>query len=159
MKAVYQEQRVSKINRKTGFHLTLWLVVLSMLLLAGCGEVLNEYYISNHTDTDLTVNLTPFYLENVELQSGPLIADIQRGSRSALPQAMDFTRDGESIQFTLPARTSIFLGFSFGGHDLFSHLEISSNDRHIVMDDRDYHEYFSVHDYFVGAVVHVFNVR
>ena len=144
---------------KNRSSLTIWLVILLWPLLAGCGEVLNEYYLSNHTDNDLTIELTPFYPETVELQSGPLIEEIERSARSSLPQPVNFTQTGEVIQFTMPAHTSVFLGISTGGTDLFSRLEVSSTDRQIVMDDSNYHDHFSVHDHFVGAVVHVFNVK
>lgn len=137
----------------------IWIVSLCVLLLGGCGEVLNEYYISNHTDTALTVRLTPLYAETVELSSGPLIEDIHTSARSALEQPVDFDPVGENIHFTIPAKTSIFLGFSSGGNVPFSQLDVSADNVRLVMDRNDYKEYFTVHDYFVGAVVHVLNIK
>jgi hypothetical protein len=138
---------------------TVGIVVLCALLL-GCGEVLNEYYISNHTDVDLTVRLTPLYTgQTVTLSSGPLIEDVRKSARSSLQQSVSFHQDGEAIQFTLPAKTTVFLGSSSGGNTLFSQLEVRSKDWHLAMDRDDYKEHFSVHDRFVGAIVHVFNVK
>ncbi len=128
-------------------------------LLAGCGEVLNEYYISNHTDMSLTVRFTPRYIDTVDLLSGPLIEDIQKSERASLQQSVSFGQQGETVQFEIPAKTTVYLGFSSGGNDLFSQLEVESNDRHLTMDSDDYHEYFVIHDNFVGAIVHVLNVK
>lgn len=133
--------------------------MLCIPLLAGCGEVLNEYYISNHTDTSLTVRFTPRYIDTVDLLSGPLIKDIQKSARSSLQQSVSFDQQGETVQFEIPAKTTVYLGFSSGGNDLFSQLEVESNNRHVVMDSSDYKEYFVVHDNFVGAIAHVFNVE
>ena len=72
---------------------------------------------------------------------------------------MSFDQEGETIQFTLPAKTTVFLGFSSGGNVLFSKLEVSSDNLYLIMDRDDYKEYFAVHDRFVGAVVHVLNVK
>ena len=144
---------------KTQQRLTIWILVLCAYLLSGCGEVVNEYYISNHTDTDLAVSLTPFYVETVDLSSGPLIEDIQKSVRSSLSQPVSFDQEGDSMLFTLPAKTTVFLGISSGGNDLFSQLEVRSNGQQLAMDRDDYHEYFAVHDNLVGAVVHVLNVR
>lgn len=144
---------------KPQLRLTLWTVILCAPLLAGCGEVLNEYYVSNHTDVDLTVRFTPLYLETVDLSSGPLIADIRESARSSLQQPVSFDQMGETVQFTLPAKTTVFLGISSGGNVLFSELEISSNEWRSVIDRNNYKEYFAVHDNFVGAVVHVLNVK
>jgi hypothetical protein len=135
------------------------MVVLSVPLLAGCGEVLNEYYISNHTEMGLTVRFTPLYIETVELSSGPLIEDIQKSTRSSLRQSVSFDQQGETVQFKIPAKTTVFLGISSGGNDLFSQLDVSSNNLHLVMDRNDYKAYFAVHDNFVGAIVHVLNIK
>ena len=140
-------------------RLTVWIVTLCALLLGGCGEVLNEYYISNHTATDLNIRLTPLYFETVDLASGPLIADVRKGVRSSLQRSVDHDLEGETLLFKLPTRTTILLGFSHGGNDLFSYLEVRSNEQRLVMDRDNYREYFAVHDYFVGAVVHVLNVK
>ena len=140
-------------------RLCIWMIVLCAALLFGCGEVLNEYYISNHTEEDLTVRLTPLYMDTVDLLWGPLIEDIRRSARSSLQQSVSFTQQGETLQFTVEAKTTVFLGTSGGGGDLFSQLEITSRDLHLVMDGDDYTEHFTVRDNFVGAVVQVLNVR
>ena len=144
---------------KTQLRLTIWIVFLCLPLLGCCGEVLNEFYISNHTDMELTVRLTPLFFETVDLSSGPLIKDVRKSARPSLQQSMSFDQEGETIQFTLPAKTTVFLGFSSGGNVLFSKLEVSSDNLRLVMDRDDYREYFAVHDRFVGAVVHVLNVK
>ncbi len=144
---------------KTQLRLMIWIVIFCVPLLAGCGEVLNEYYISNHTDRSLTVRFTPRYIDTVDLLSGSLIEDIQKSARSSLQQSVSFDQDGETVQFEILAQTTVFLGFSSGGNDLFSQLEVRSNSQHLVMDSNDYKEYFMVHDNFVGAIVHVFNVK
>ena len=140
-------------------RLIIWIVALCVLLLGGCGEVLNEYYISNHTDTALTVSMTPRYAEMVELSSGPLIEDIHTSARSALEQPVDFDQVGDRVHFTIPAKTSVFLGFSSGGNVPFSQLDVNADNMQLVIDRNDYKEYFAVHDNFVGAVVHVLNVK
>jgi len=147
--------RVLKIQPQN----VIWVVLLCLPLLTGCGEVLNEYYISNHTDVSLTIKLTPRYIDTVDLNSGPLIEDIRNSARGSLPQPVSFDPQGEVVQFTLPAKTTVYLGFSSGGNDLFSQLEVSSENRRTVMSGDDYRNYFAVHDNFVGAVVHVFNVK
>jgi hypothetical protein len=76
-----------------------------------------------------------------------------------LLQPVSFDREGDTILFTLPAKTTVFLGISSGGSNLFSQLEVSSNDQHLVMDRDDYREYFTVHDNLIGAVVHVLTIR
>ncbi len=144
---------------KTQFRATLWLLIFIAPWLVSCGEVVNEYYISNHTDASLTVRFTPFYIETVALSSGPLIDDIRRSAHADLPQAVPFDQQEDVIQFEIPAKTSVFLGISGGGHDLFSHLEVQSSHGHTVMNSTDYGNYFAVHDYLIGAVVHVFNVN
>ena len=138
-----------------------WLIVTTLLctVLLSCGEVLNEYYISNHTDGNLTVNLTPYYIEHIDLSYGPLIEDIRDSERENLQQLMDYEQVGESLQFILPPKSSAYLGFSTGGHELFSQLEVSSENLQVVMDQDDYREYFVVHDKFFGAIVQIFNVR
>jgi hypothetical protein len=140
-------------------RLTIWIVVLCALLLAGCSEVLNEYYISNHTDGDLTVRITPLYIETVHPSSGPLIQEIRKSARASLSKPVSFDQEGDTNQFTLPAKTTVYLGFSSGGMELFRGLEVISGDRHLVMDGDDYKEHFTVRDNFVGAVVHVLDVR
>ena len=142
-------------------RLWMWIIVLCVPLLSGCGEVLNEYYVSNHTEVDLAVRLTPLYIETVNLLSGPLIEDIQKSARSSLQQSVSFSQQGETLQFTVEAKTTVFLGTSVGGSDLFSQLEITSSDLHLAMnrEEDDYREYFTVRDNFVGAVVQVLNVR
>ena len=136
-----------------------WFMLFCIPWLAACGEVVNEYYISNHTDLSLTVSLTPRYLDTVDLLSGPLIEDIRKSARPSLQQPIHFEQAGETVHFEIPPKTTVFLGFSSGGNDLFSHLEVRSESRQFVMDDNDYRDYFTVHDRFVGAVVHVFNVE
>ena len=140
-------------------RLTVWIVMLCALLLGGCGEVLNEYYVSNHTETDLTIRLAPLYIETVDLASGPLIEDIRKSARSLLQQSVDYDLEGETLLFVLPIQTTIFLGFSTGGMVLFSHPEVRSDERHLIMDGDDYREYFAVQDNLVGAVVHVLDVK
>ncbi|MCB0192472.1 MAG: hypothetical protein KDJ65_11065 [Anaerolineae bacterium] len=135
------------------------IVALCLLLLSGCGEVLNEYYISNHTDAALTVRFTPRYVEMVALSSGPLIEEIEQSARTSLEQPVHFDQDGETIQFTIPAKTSVFLGYSSGGNDLFSQLDVSNDTIQLVMDSNDYREHFAVHDHFFGAIVHILNVK
>ncbi len=149
-----------RIIRRTQLRWILWIVVFfCALLLSGCGEVLNEYYLSNHTDTVLTVRFTPLYIETVKLWSGPLIEDIQKSARSSLTQPVSFEQEGETLQFIVPAKTTVFLGISGGGNDLFSQLNVNSNNLQLAMDRDDYKQYFAVHDNFVGAVVHVLNVK
>jgi len=148
-----------RTSMQTQPRLIIWIVTLCVILLGGCAEVLNEYYISNHTDTALTVRLTPLYAETVELSSGPLIEDIHTSARSVLEQPVDFDQVGEEIHFTIPAKTSIFLGFSSGGNVPFSQLDVSADSMQLVMNRNDYKEHFAVHDKFVGAVVHVLNVK
>lgn len=138
--------------------MTLWILVICIPFLSGCGEVLNEYYISNHTDSALDASLVPFFIETVDLSSGLLIEDIQSSARSSLPQAMSYEREGDTLQFAIPPKTTVFLGISSGGNDLFQELEVSSSNRQLIMDDSNYDEYFTVHDNFIGAVVHVLNV-
>ena len=140
-------------------RLTLWLVVLSLSLLSGCGEVFNEYYISNHTDAELRVQLTPVYLDTVDLLSGPLIPDIRTSERSSLAQPVGYEQAGDTVRFIIPAKSSVYLGFSSGGNDLFSELELTSNNAQLMMDNQNYHEHFAVHDRLIGAVVHVLNVK
>jgi hypothetical protein len=140
-----------------------WLIVLTLFctVLLSCGEVLNEYYISNHTGESLTVTLTltPFYFDQTDLSYGPLIENIRLSERENLQQPMDYEQIGESMQFILPPNTSIFLGFSTGGKKLFSQLEISSENRQVVMDRDDYREYFEIYDKFFGAIVQIYNVK
>ncbi len=140
-------------------RLMILIVMFCVPVLTGCGEVFNEYYISNHTDISLMVRLTPRYIDTVDLSSGSLIEDIQNSARSSLQQPVSFDQDGKTVQFEIPAKTTVFLGFSSGGNDLFSQLEVKSNNQHLVMDSNSYKEYFTVHDSFVGAIVHVFNVK
>jgi hypothetical protein len=151
---IYLSRRVMKSPRR----LTVWIVLLCIPLLSGC-QVLSEYYISNHTYEDLTVRLTPLEMDQVHLASGPLIEEIQKSVRSSLQQPVSFDQEGEAIQFTLPAKTTVYLGFSGGGEDLFSQLEIRSGDRRLVMDGDDSAEHFTVHDNLVGAIVHVLDVE
>ncbi|MBT4511818.1 MAG: hypothetical protein HOC20_06380 [Chloroflexi bacterium] len=135
------------------------IILLGSVLLGGCGEVYNEYYISNHSAESLAISLTPFYIENTDLSYGPLIEDIRVSERSALQQPVDYDQVGESLHFSLPSKSSLYLGFSSGGNELFSQLEISSESLQVVMDRDDYREYFEVYDRLVGAVVQVYNVR
>jgi hypothetical protein len=98
-------------------------------------------------------------MDQVHLASGPLIEEIQKSVRASLQQPVSFEQEGETIQFTLPAKTTVFLGFSGGGEDLFSQLEIRSGDQDLAMDGDGYKEHFTVHDNLVGAIVHVLDVE
>ena len=53
----------------------------------------------------------------------------------------------------LPARTTVFLGFSTGGRELFTQLEVPSEGRRLVVDRDNTRERFAVHDRFAGASV------
>ena len=53
----------------------------------------------------------------------------------------------------------LLLGFSHGGQDLFTALEVNSENQQVSMTDQDYRDYFEVFDRLVGAVVHVYNFR
>ncbi|MCP4165216.1 MAG: hypothetical protein GY759_04895 [Chloroflexi bacterium] len=134
-------------------------IILCGLLLSGCGEVPNEYYISNHTDDVLTVTFTPRYREMVDLTSGPLIDEIGQSVRSSLKQSLDHDQVDESIQFAIPPKTTVFLGSSSGGNVLFSQLQVKSEHVDLSMDAADYRTYFSVHDNLVGAIAQVLDVR
>lgn len=141
------------------FRWAIGILLLVVPLLAGCGEVLNEYYLSNHTGAAQTVRMTPLFLDTVDLAAGPLVPEISGSVRGSLPEPVSFEQHGESIQFTLPAQTTIYLGFSSGGTDLFHELEVSSEERRLVVNEANRREHFIVHDNFVGAVVHVLDVR
>ena len=130
-----------------------------MLLLAGCGEVINEYYLSNHTDQELIVRMTPIFVDTVDLASAPLIADIRSSVRSSLQSPVSSTREGDILTFTIPARTTAFLGFSHGGFELFSQLEITTGDGPLVIKESDVGNHFTVTDWLIGPVVHVLNWR
>lgn len=144
---------------RTQLRRTLLIVVLCALLLGGCGEVLNEYYISNHTDMALTVRLTPLYIETVDILAGSLIEDVTSSARSSLEQPVGFVQDDEVIQFVVSAKTTVFLGFSSGGNDLFSQIDLSSDAFQMTIARDNYKEYFTTHDNFVGAIVHVLNIK
>lgn len=135
------------------------IVLICSLLLSGCGEVYNEYYLSNHMNHNLTVTLTPFYFENSDLSYGPLIKDIRTSERAALTQPIDHHQVEDSLQFVLPPQSSVYLGFSTGGNQLFSQLEVSSESLQVAMDQYTYRDYFEVYDRLVGAVVQVYNVK
>jgi len=143
----------------TQFRWVIWTVLLVAPLLAGCGEVLNEYYLSNHTDEAKTVRMTPLFLDTVDLKAGPLIAEISGSVRASLEEPVAFEERGEAIEFTLPAQTTVYLGFSSGGTELFRQLEVSSPGRRFFVNASNYREYFSVRDNLVGAVVHVLDIR
>lgn len=136
------------------YQLTRWLTIFSVMLLNGC-SLLNEYYISNHTDAEIIVQMTPRYVEMVELLSGPLITDVRKSVRESLTMPVAFTEDGDSVQFVIPAETTLFIGFSSGGNELFTQLELQTNGQSTVITDDD----FAVHDRLVGAIVHVLNVE
>ena len=95
----------------------------------------------------------------MDLSYGPLIEDIQRSQRENLQQPIDHQQIGESLQFVLPPKTSLYLGFSSGGQQLFSLLEVTSENLQVVMQQDDYRQYFELHDKFFGAIVQVYNVR
>lgn len=144
---------------KLQFRWAIGILLLVVPLLAGCGEVLNEYYLSNHTDEAKTVRMTPLFLDTVDLAAGPLIPKISGSVRASLPELVDFEERGEAIEFTLPAQTTMYLGFSSGGTELFHELEVSSPGRRFFVNDSNYREYFSVRDNLIGAVVHVLDIR
>lgn len=138
-----------------------WMIAVAVLCAAllSCGEVLNEYYISNHTAEPLSVELAPIYIENADLTYGPLIAEIRTSERERLGQPLEHQRIGERLLFTIPPYSSVYLGFSFGGNTLISSLEIHSERQQVVMDEDDYRDYFEVYDRFFGAIVQVYNVK
>ena len=154
-----QMARLTRLDVTLRLRLCMWMTILCVLLLLGCWEVRNEYYISNHTEVDLAVRLTPLYMDTVDLSSGPLVENIQKRTRSSLQQSVSFEEQGGTLAFTVGAKTTVFLGTSSGGRGLFSELEITSRDQHLAMDGEDYREYFTVQDHLVGAVVQVLNVR
>ena len=133
---------------------------LLVLLLAGCTEVLNEYYISNHTDAEIQVRFTPFYTETVDVATGPLIEEMGTRPRGLLPDTVDYELvDGEEVVFSLGPRRTAFLGFSMGGNELFSDLELALGERRLSLQGSEQEEAFRVIDRFIGAVVHVLDVR
>ncbi len=135
----------------------IWLI--SLVILTGCGEVLNEYYISNHLETAVTINMTPFFIETADISSGPLINDLESSVRGELDRPLAYELAGDTIQLTLPPKTTIYLGSSSGGNDLFSELIVSYGERQITMTENDYHDYFDLHDNFVGPIAHVYDIK
>jgi hypothetical protein len=159
-RAVYHWYNIFILIRKGDMRILLLLVVMlsSVVLLTGCGEVLNEYYLSNHTAGNLTVRLTVPYPEAVDLTAGPLQTDIRRSARSQLTEPVAATQQGDTLSFTVPPNTSLLLGISSGGNVMFSRLEISGSAPPLDIEAEGSRDYFTVHDYLIGPVVHVLNV-
>ena len=130
-----------------------------VLLIAGCTEVLNEWYISNYTDSEVEVRFTPFYTETLKMTSGPLIENMGSRPSGLVPDAVDHEIVDGQVQFRLGPRQTVFLGISTGGNELFSSLELTLGDRRLALDEADQWEDFRVIDNFIGAVVHVLDVR
>jgi hypothetical protein len=144
---------------KVRFSVQLLFTVFLGLLLVGCGEVINEYYISNHTETAVSINMTPVYIDTVDISSGPLIETLEITARDSLTQTLDYEIVADTIQLTIPPDTTVYLGSSFGGNDLFTHLELHLADEQILMDADNYSEHFALHDNFIGPLVHIFDIR
>lgn len=141
------------------------LPVLVILLLGGCGEVLNEFYLSNHTDEDVSVTMQPRFIEQVDLRAGEVMESIERSVRTSLGETLRFEQNGDEINFILPARTTVFLGFSSGGNQPFETLSVNrgddsvQTDAAVQIDAANYRQHFSITDKMVGAIVHVLDVR
>ncbi|MEM7346491.1 MAG: hypothetical protein AAF485_19795 [Chloroflexota bacterium] len=140
-------------------YILMGLCLACLPLLSGCGEVLNEYYISNHTNDDLMVVFRPFYPETVDVLAGPLIPEIEGSVRESLTQPLEVIQNDDILRFTLPAQTTIYLGSVTGGNDLFAYLEVTAKNWQIAMDDDSYDTHFAVHDNFIGAIAHVFEIK
>lgn len=75
----------------------------------------NEYYISNHTDTTFDVEMDVRYPELIDLRQGPVLEVTPNRARQELPSTLMFEVIDQKVLFTLPAKTTVFLGFSTGG--------------------------------------------
>ena len=133
--------------------------VLVLLLLGGCGEVLNEFYISNHTDAEVVVTMEPRFIEQVDLRAGEVMETIERSVRTSLGETLHFEQTGDEISFVVPARTSVFLGFSSGGNQPFETLSVNRGDDTVQISATNYCQHFSTTDKVVGAIVHVLDLR
>lgn len=136
-----------------------WGCLLVLLLLGGCGEVLNEFYISNHTDEEVIVTMQPRFIEQVGLRSAEVLETIERSVRISLDETLRFEQSGDEINFVLPARTTVFLGFSSGGNQPFKALLVERGDESLEITPANYRQHFSITDKMVGAVVHVLDLR
>ncbi len=147
-----------------------WLASLAVMipallaLLAGCSEVLNEYYVSNHTQSEVMVRFSPYYTDTyhaktVDILAGSLGEEMGARSRGLPTDTADYELVDGAVQFRLGPRRTVFLGISSGGNEPFSHIEIALDDRTLSIDEADQREAFRVIDNFIGAVVHVLDVR
>ncbi len=143
---------------KTHYAISICVIVL-VTLLAGCGEVLNEFYISNHTDKDVRIIMTPRFMEQVNLSAGDEHDTIERSVRSSLNETIPFEQDGDKISFVVPAHTTAFIGFSSGGNEPFKTLSVQTADALMEITSADHREYFTVQDPVIGAIVHVLDLR
>lgn len=135
------------------------LLILTALLLGGCGEVLNEFYLSNHTDEEVVVTMQPRFIEQVDLRAGEVMETIERSIRTSLGETLRFEQTGDEISFVVPARTTVFLGFSSGGNQPFETLSVNRGDDAVQISAANYRQHFSITDKMVGAIVHVLDVR
>ncbi len=81
------------------------------------------------------------------------------GAAPGANKALRFEKSGDGINFVLPARTTVFLGFSSGGNQPFKALSVERGDEKLEITPANYRQHFSITDKMVGAVVHVLDLR
>ena len=141
----------------------LFLTTLS-LVLTGC-SVLNEYYINNHTDSDVLVTIA--YSDEAMLPNdtpqityAPLLDSVVSGSKQSFESELAYqTLDDASVQFSIPAKSTVFLGLARGGDRLYTKLQVETEAGELVIDGTQHREHFEIRDNLVGAIVNVLNVE
>ena len=140
------------------------LLSVFLLLLSGC-SVLNEYYINNHTESDILITLT--YSDDAMLSNdtpqisyAPLHDSIVGGSHQSFTEQVLYQNTGSgAIQFSLPSKSTAFLGMSGGGDKLYTRLQVDTETDQLIISGEEHRQYFDIRDNLVGAIVNVLNVE
>ncbi len=135
-----------------------------ILLLSSC-SVLNEYYINNHTEAEILVTIT--YSNDAMLPNdgpqityAPLLESVAGGSHQSFTEQVLYQDAGAgAIQFSLPAKSTAFLGMSGGGDKLYTKLQVDTESDQLIISGEEHREYFDIRDNLVGAIVNVLNVE
>jgi len=140
------------------------LLPIFLLILSSC-SALNEYYINNYTEAEILVTLA--YSDEVmlpndmpEITYGPLLESIKGGSQQSFKDKLPYQgTDNGTVQFSIPAKSTAFLGLSGGGDKLYTRMQILAQSNQLIIEGQEHRDYFKIKDNLIGAIVNVLNVE